>query len=103
MEDQSAVKVRFNKKNKLAFWQIFGEMNAIRLKHISNQIALFNSHHEVKHCVVDFSETTFKMSHALLTKSIRSNVMLTGKSQQQVHIIMPKQMNDIGLQVISLE
>lgn len=78
-------------------------MNAMRMKHISNQMALFNSHHGVIHCVVDFSETTLKISHALLTKSIRSSVVLTGKSQQQVHIIMPKQKNDVGLQVISLD
>lgn len=95
MEDQPAVKVRFFKSRKIAFWRIFGEMDKIRLRHLCNQMTLFNNHHNVMFCVVDFSEANSQMSQAMLTKSFE---ILSSKEKipKQMHIVFPERSHHIS-------
>jgi len=94
MENQSAVAVRFYKNRKLAFWRVFGEIDALRLKQLCKQMTMFNYHHQIRFCVFDFSKANVQLSRSILTEKMKTTTLKSAEtSLQQFHIVFPDQNN----------
>lgn len=92
MDEQTAVKVSFFKSRKIAFWRIFGEMNAIRIRHLCNQMTVFNDHHDVLHCVVDLSQVHAQINETQIRDSIQKMASQSPqKNRRNFHIVFAKQ------------
>lgn len=91
MENQSAVKVRFFKTRKLAYWRVLGDINTLRIKHLCNQMAMFNIHHHIRYCVIDFSQAQTNINKNKLHSCIHSALLKSHKTpHQKFHVVFPK-------------
>jgi len=92
MEDQSAVTVRFFKNRNLAYWRIFGEIDALRLKYLCSQMALFNYHHHIRYCVFDVSKATIQLNRLVLIEKMKNTISESVElSFPRFNIVFPEQ------------
>lgn len=58
---QAAISVRFFKKQRIAMWRVFNEMDETVLENVFEQIGYFNRSNSIITCILDFSSANISL------------------------------------------